>query len=127
MPIAPIDPHSSYEFWPCALRSAQTFVFFLGLDLMFWFFADFSKFAPPSSGTVVERLGMVLLTSAGPAGWMLPRCSIAWGIAWLSLGSLLPIVLGAIAGRGCFSLPARIAGFTGWFGLGFLTAAHRIT
>ncbi len=118
----PID----YPFWRNARRSLRTFLFFFAFDLLFWFCADFRKFEPPSDGPFRERLGLALLTAAGPVGWLTPARDIVGAFTMVSIGTVLPIFLGGLGGRGCFSLASRIAGFAIWFFLGFGVAALRI-
>jgi len=98
---------------------------FLFLDLLFWSFADFGRFQPPSLGTWQERIQLAALTALGPIG--MTRIEALRTTGLVVCGAVVTSVAAALHWRQVIWVQtlAFIAIFVWWFfGLG--VAAIRI-
>jgi hypothetical protein len=102
---------------------------FFALTFAFWSTADFSRMAPPSEGSLSERLYWASVTALGPLAGVITG---GWG--FLLFGALfavvlpLPMIRHGIRHGNLWK--ARWIGYAGvvlWFFFGFSVAGLRIT
>ena len=117
------------SFWADVRRGLLPYSVFLFLDFVFWLSADFREFAPPSAGSLDERLSLAFATAAGPFVFLcrFGADAVAHNFSMWALGTTVVLGLFGLIGSGCTSRAASIFGFGAWFLAGSCITGLRIT
>lgn len=131
MPVNSRATHHSEmsEYWANVRRGLLPYSVYTFFVLAYWLSADFHTFAPPSPGSLDERLSLAFATGAGPFVFLCRwgADAVAHNFSMWVLGTIVVLGLFGAIGRGCTSRAASIFGFGAWFLAGFCITGLRIT